>query len=149
MPRPKIPSQLRGGGGELIGARREFAYAKLQWSRSEPRYGQPRTVHLLALHLADVRACSEVLLARPTIRGPVARSADLEALYETGVARPALFADLYDIGRASIGFQSKKWRDVDVHAGSRKTRRPGHTQDLPPVCAGDNETAAWLFDSLG
>ena len=88
-------------------------------------------------------------MARPTIRGPVARSADLKVLYETGVARPALFADLYDIGRASIGFQSKKWRDVDVHAGSRKTRRPGHIQDLPPVCAGDNETAAWLFDSLG
>ena len=62
------------------------AYTRLHWAKSDPK--DPRRIHLLEHHLADVGACFEALLAQPTIRRRLAHSGGLDSLDATTAARP-------------------------------------------------------------
>ena len=107
-------------------------------------------VHLLEHHLADVGACFEALLAQPTIRRRLARTAGVDDIDPVTAARLCVFAALHDIGKVNVGFQTRIWDDVDVPPGQRKPRFAGHTLDLTPVLQDeDSETAGWFFDALG
>ena len=107
-------------------------------------------VHLLEHHLADVGACFEALLAQPTIRRRLARTAGVDDVHPVTAARLCVFAALHDIGKVNVGFQARIWDAADVPPGQRKPRFAGHTLDLTPVLQDeDSETAGWFFDALG
>ena len=94
-------------------------------------------------------ACFEELLRQPTIRQRLARSARLEELDEVITSRLATFAALHDIGKASVGFQTRMWRPEDVPLGTRLPKPAGHTLDLTPILTGEDSQSSWLFDALG
>ena len=94
-------------------------------------------------------ACFEELLRQPTIRQRLERSAGLDGLDEVSVARLATFAALHDIGKASVGFQTRIWHPEDAPIGTRLPRPAGHTLDLIPVLTGEDSQSSWLFDTLG
>ena len=124
------------------------AYTRFPWAKSDRK--DPRRIHLLEHHMADVGACFEALLSQPTIRQRLACSGGLDSLDDATAARLALFAALHDIGKVNTGFQAQIWRDGDLPPGQRKPRRAGHTLDLVPVLKGDDTaTAKWFFESLG
>ena len=110
-------------------------------------------MHLLEHHLADVGACFEALLAQPTIRRRLARTAGLDDVDPVTAARLCVFAALHDIGKVSAGFQSRIWNDSDFPNGRRPPmfRRIGHVQDLAPVLDWnkDWETSEWFLPCLG
>lgn len=136
------------GEGEIVESIRAPVYTRLQWAKSEPRHGHPRTVHLLEHHLADVGACFESLLAQPTIRERLACSGGLDVIDKTTASRLAMCAALHDIGKANMGFQTQIWKSRYLNGD--RVRYAGHTLDLAPVLNGyDEETAAWFFDELG
>ena len=121
------------------------AYISRHWAKSD-RQDRGR-IHLLEHHLADVGACFEALLAQPTIRKRLARTAGLDDLDRVAVARLAVFAALHDIGKVNVGFQAQIWDDEDRPPGERKPHRTGHTLDLTPILTGDDErTSKWFFD---
>ena len=123
-------------------------YTRFHWAKSDRE--DPRRIHLLEHHMADVGACFEALLAQPSIRQRLARSGGLDTLGDATAARLALFAALHDIGKVNTGFQTQIWRDVDLPAERRRPHRAGHTLDLVPVLKGDDRvTADWFFDALG
>ena len=123
------------------------SYTRFHWAKSDRQ--DPRRIHLLEHHMADVGACFEALLAQPTIRQRLACSGGLDSLDDATAARLALFAALHDIGKVNTGFQTQIWLDADLPPGQRKPRRAGHTLDLVPVLDGDDAiTARWFFDSL-
>ena len=123
-------------------------YTQAHWAKSDRQ--DPRRIHLLEHHLADVGACFEALLAQPTIRQRLARSGDLDSLDDATEARLALFAAFHDIGKVNVGFQTQIWRDTELPTGQPRRHRAGHTLDLAPVLSNeDRETAAWFFDALG
>ena len=123
------------------------AYIRFHWAKSDRQ--DPRHIHLLEHHLADVGACFEALLSQPTIRGRLARSGGWDSLDEATSARLAVFAALHDIGKANVGFQTRIWREEDL-GGRRKPRWAGHTSDLAPVLTGeDRATVDWFFAALG
>ncbi len=124
------------------------SYTQFHWAKSDRQ--DPRRIHLLEHHLADVGACFEALLAQPTIQKRLARSGGLDGLDDATAARLALFAALHDIGKVNTGFQTQIWQDADLPAGQRRPHRAGHTLDLVPVLKGDDTaTADWFFDALG
>ena len=124
------------------------AYISRHWAKSD-RQDRGR-IHLLEHHLADVGACFEALLAQPTIRKRLARTAGLDDLDRVTVARLAVFAALHDIGKVNVGFQAQIWSAEDLPAGKSKPHRTGHTLDLTPILTGDDErTSKWFFDVLG
>ena len=123
-------------------------YTQAHWAKSDRQ--DPRRIHLLEHHLADVGACFEALLAQPTIRQRLARSGDLDSLDHATEARLALFAAFHDIGKVNVGFQTQIWRDTELPTRQPRRHRAGHTLDLAPVLSNeDRETAAWFFDALG
>ena len=123
------------------------AYTQFHWAKSDRQ--NPRRIHLLEHHLADVGACLEALLVQPTIRQRLASVGGLPSLDNATAARLALFAALHDIGKVNVGFQTQIWRDADLPAGQHRRYRAGHTLDLVPVLRGeDAETAGWFFESL-
>ena len=104
---------------------------------------------MLEHHLADVGACFEALLAQPTIRQRLARTAGWDRLDPVTTARLCVLAALHDIGKANMGFQTRIWAEHDL-AGKRKPRWAGHTSDLVPVlCGEDTSTNEWFLDMLG
>ena len=111
------------------------SHAKRFWGKADRK--DPDRVHLLEHHLADVGACFEALLAQPTIRRRLARTAGLDDIDDVTAARLCVFAALHDIGKASVGFQTR-------------VRGASHTLDMVPVVTGeDYETAGAFFDALG
>ena len=123
------------------------AYTRRHWAKSDRR--DPRRIHLLEHHLADVGACFEALLTQPTIRQRLARSGGLRSLDDGTAARLALFAAMHDIGKVNVGFQTKIW-ELKYLKYKPKINNAGHTLDLTPVLNGeDSETAHWFFDALG
>ena len=128
------------------------SHAKRFWGKAD--HQDPSRVHLLEHHLADVGACFEALLAQPTIRQRLARTAGLDdGIDDVTAARLCVFAALHDIGKVSTGFQSLIWNDSDFPNGRRPPvfRRIGHVQDLAPVLDWnkDWETAEWFLPGLG
>ena len=124
------------------------AYTRYHWAKSDRT--NPRRIHLLDYHLADVGACMEALLEQPTIRQRLARSGCLDTLDDVTAARLCVFAALHDIGKVNVGFQTRIWGNADFPSGQRRPNRAGHTADLTPVLSQkDTETAAWFFDALG
>ena len=126
-------------------------YARQFWAKAQPyRQKGPERIHLLEHHLADVGACFEALLAQPTIRRRLARSANLETIDDVMVARLSLFAALHDIGKVNVGFQTQIWREEDFPAGRRRPGHAGHYHEMAPVLLGaDGTTADWFFNALG
>ena len=124
-------------------------YTRSFWAKAFPyRQRGPERIHLLEYHLADVGACLEAVLAQPTIRRRLARTAGLEDLDDVTAARLAVFAALHDIGKVNVGFQTQTWREEDFE-GRRKPGRAGHTSDLVPVLYGDDQaTSEWFLDAL-
>ena len=127
------------------------AYTRYHWAKSD--WEDPRRIHLLEHHLADVGACFEALMRQPTIRKRLATTGGLSDLDESLVARLSVFAALHDIGKANMGFQTQIWRPDDLPGGRRPRHfhSVGHTLDLTPVLDPDKdvETAKWFFDALG
>ena len=125
-------------------------YTRSFWAKAFPyRQRGPERIHLLEHHLADVGACLEAVLAQPTIRRRLARTAGLEDLDDVTAARLAVFAALHDIGKVNVGFQTQTWREEDFE-GRRKPGRAGHTSDLVPVINGDDSgTSQWFLDAIG
>ena len=126
------------------------AYTRRHWAKSD--WGDHGRIHLLEHHLADVGSCFEALLAQPTIRQRLARTACLADLDDATMARLCVFAALHDIGKVNVGFQTKIWRREDLPGGGRPAsfQRVGHTSDLVPVLVGeDNVTGDWFLDALG
>ena len=124
------------------------AYTRYHWAKSDRT--NPRRIHLLDYHLADVGACMEALLQQPTIRQRLARSGCLDTLDDATAARLCVFAALHDIGKVNVGFQTRIWGNADFPSGQRRPNRAGHTADLTPVLSQkDTEAAAWFFDALG
>ena len=122
------------------------AYTRLHWAKSDRN--DPRRIHLLEHHLADVGACFEALIAQPTIRARLARSGGRDSLDGGTASRLAVFAALHDIGKANVGFQARIWKEEDLRGRSRP-HRAGHTNDLVPVLMDkDSETANWFFPAL-
>ncbi|MDE0457773.1 MAG: CRISPR-associated helicase Cas3' [Chromatiales bacterium] len=77
------------------------------WGKRRSTDGNIETARLgLAEHSMDVAAVFDALAALPSIRDRLARLAGGE-LTETVIARLAVLAFLHDIGKASVGFQSK------------------------------------------
>ena len=124
------------------------SHAKRFWGKADRK--DPGRVHLLEHHLADVGACFEALLAQPTIRRRLARTAGWDDVDPVTAARLCVFAALHDIGKVNLGFQARIWDDADVPPGQRRPRFAGHTLDLTPILQDeDGETADWFFDALG
>ena len=96
-------------------------YTQFHWAKSDRQ--NPRRIHLLEHHLADVGACFEALLAQPTIRQRLARSGGLDGLDDATAARLALFAALHDIGKVNTGFKRKSGGTVTYPPDS--TNRAG------------------------
>lgn len=131
-------------------------YTKLHWAKADrldrDNPEQPRRIHLLEHHLADVGACFEQLLRQPTIRQRLARAGGLQDLDGVTAARLSVLAALHDIGKVNAGFQSQIWRNEDLPKGGRphSFQRMGHIRDLAPVVNDeDKETGAWFFPALG
>ena len=123
------------------------SYTKSHWAKSDRK--SPSRIHLLEHHLADVGACFEALAAQPTIRRRLAKAGDHDELDHVTAARLAVFAALHDIGKANVGFQTRIWRQEDLH-GRPRPRWAGHTSDLVPVMMGDDrKTCSWFWDALG
>ena len=123
------------------------SYTKRHWAKSDRK--NPDRIHLLEHHLADVGACFEALTAQPTIRQRLAKAGHRDELDDVTAARLAVFAALHDIGKVNIGFQTRIWREEDLHSRPRPSRA-GHTSDLVPVMKGDDrETHSWFWDALG
>lgn len=81
--------------------------SKEPWGKRQSTSGNIETARLgLAEHSMDVAAVFEALAALPSIRARLERLAGGE-LTETIIARLAVLAFLHDIGKASVGFQSK------------------------------------------
>ena len=96
------------------------AYTRKFWAKAQPyRQKGPERIHLLGHHLADVGACFEALLAQPTIRQRLARTAGRNTLDAATAARLCVFAALHDIGKVNTGFQTQIWTDADLQ-GRRK-----------------------------
>ena len=127
------------------------SHAKRFWGKADRK--DPGRVHLLEHHLADVGACFEALLAQPTIRRRLARTAGWDDVDPVTAARLCVFAALHDIGKVSAGFQSRIWNDSDFPNGRRpqRFRHVGHVQDLAPVLDWnkDWETSEWFLPALG
>ena len=126
------------------------AYTRRHWAKSDR--GDHGRIHLLEHHLADVGSCFEALLAQPTIRQRLARTACLADLDDATMARLCVFAALHDIGKVNVGFQTQIWRREELPGGRRPAsfQRVGHTSDLVPVLVGeDNVTGDWFLDALG
>ena len=126
------------------------AYTRLHWAKSDRK--DPRRIHLLEHHLADVGACFEVLIDQPTMRDRLARSGGLKRLDEAAASRLALLAALHDIGKVNVGFQTQIWRDSDLPSGRRPAafHHVGHYNELVPVMNGDDATTTRrFFDALG
>ena len=122
-------------------------YTQRHWAKSDR--ADPRRIHLLEHHLADVGACFEALLAQPTIRRRLARTVGHDDLDDTTVARLCVFAALHDIGKVNVGFQTQIWTNTDLR-GRRKPPWASHTSDLVPVLLGDDEaTNEWFLNALG
>ena len=123
------------------------SYTERHWAKSDRK--NPSRIHLLEHHLADVGACFEALTAQPTIRQRLAKAGDRDELDHVTSARLAVFAALHDIGKANIGFQTRIWREEDLH-GRPRPPRAGHTSDLVPVMKGDDrDTGSWFWEALG
>ena len=121
------------------------------WGKADRK--NPDRIHLLEHHLADVGACFEALLDQPTIRRRLARTAGLDNIDAITTARLCMFAALHDIGKVSVGFQSRIWHDSDFPNSRRPPwfRHIGHVQDLTPVLDPDKdrETSEWFLPGLG
>ena len=116
------------------------------WAKSDRK--DPKRIHLLKHHLADVGACFEALIAQPTIRRRLATAGNRDDLDDVTSARLAVFAALHDIGKANVGFQARIWEEEDLR-GRRRPLRAGHTSDLVPVMTGlDGETSPWFWRAL-
>ncbi len=126
-------------------------YRERFWAKAQPyRQRGPERIHLLEHHLADVGASLEALLAQPTIRHRLARSAERDEIDDSTLARLCVFAALHDIGKVNTGFQTQVWEFPDSGTRGRPQQRAGHTLDIAPVLTGaDRETAGWFFDALG
>ncbi len=126
-------------------------YTRRFWAKAgSARESGPERIHLLEHHLADVGACFEAIIAQPTIRRRLARSAGLQDIDESTASRLALFAALHDIGKVNIGFQTKVWRREDWPRGQQPPDSGGHFNELVPVLTRDDDaTAGWFFDNLG
>ena len=123
------------------------SYTRYHWAKSDRE--NPRRIHLLEHHLADVGACLQALMRQPTIRERLAITGGLDDLGESLVARLSVFAALHDIGKVNVGFQAQIWR-AEYLPGKPIPRRAGHTADMVPVLTGqDFTTAEWFFDALG
>ncbi len=122
-------------------------YTRHPWGKSD-RQDKAR-IHLLEHHLADVGACFEALLAQPTIRLRLARTAGLDSLDDVTAARLSVLAALHDIGKVNMGFQAQIWRQQDLK-GKRRPHRASHYDDLKPILMNDDvATADWFSDALG
>ena len=122
------------------------AYTRFHWAKSDRE--DPRHIHLLEHHLADVGACFEALLAQSTIRDRLARSGGWDSLDEATLARLAVFAALHDIGKVNVGFQARIWSSEHLR-GRRRLSRAGHTADIVPVLNGDDyATFEWFSTAL-
>ena len=143
------PQQCPPFGGNVLTTETPPAYTRHFWGKAD-RYDHTR-IHLLEHHLADVGACFEALMALPTIRRRMARSAGLEELDPVTVARLCVFAALHDIGKVNIGFQTQIWEPQYLLARP-VIHKSGHTVDFAPVLNGEDSSAAqWFFgrDALG
>ncbi len=117
------------------------------WAKSDR--DNPKRIHLLEHHLADVGACFEALLKQPTILSRLTESAGLERLHDTTKARLCVFAALHDIGKVNVGFQTQIWQSMDLQ-GKRRPNWAGHTSDIVPVLLGDDwKTSEWFLDCIG
>ena len=97
------------------------AYTRYHWAKSDRT--NPRRIHLLDYHLADVGACMEALLQQPTIRQRLARSGGRDTLDDATAARLCVFAALHDIGKVNVGFQTRIWGNADFPSGQRRPNR--------------------------
>ena len=80
---------------------------EVPWGKRRSTHGNLETARLgLAEHSMDVAAVFESLAALPSIRTRLARLATCD-LTEALIARLAVLVFLHDIGKASVGFQSK------------------------------------------
>ena len=105
------------------------------WAKSDR--SDPRRIHLLEHHLADVGACFEELMKQPTINWRLASTAGRDELDATTAARLCVFAALHDIGKVNVGFQTR-------------VKGASHVLDMAPVINGeDSATAEAFFDALG
>ena len=129
------------------------AYTRYFWGKSDRKEDreEPRRIHLLEHHMADVGACLEALLTQPTIRRRLARSGRRDDLDAATIARLCVLAALHDIGKVNVGFQTRIRQDADLPTGgAKRPLRSGHIADLTPVLnCDDRRTAAWFFDALG
>ena len=78
------------------------------WAKLAPRRGEPERWHPLVDHCADVAACTEGLLANPTIRARLAALARVEDFPERWVERLTALAFLHDFGKANRMFQRRE-----------------------------------------
>jgi CRISPR-associated endonuclease/helicase Cas3 len=87
-------------------------------------------------HSADVAAVLEALLALPTIRSRLERLAGC-ALGAASLCRLALFAFLHDVGKACVGFQSKRLAEAErsllLRSATLRHAECGHVLTTAPL----------------
>lgn len=77
--------------------------------------------HPLVDHCADVAACAEALLLRPTWRKRLAHVAGLRDLDSITCARLAVLAALHDLGKFNLGFQARGRTDLGLTGAGHVT----------------------------
>lgn len=121
---------LQKKGSQVIGMKEAQAFGKLVRSNSD---GQPTDWLSLADHCADVALCFASMTACNSIRRAL-ESAAGRRLNKCDIDRLCVFAFLHDVGKASSGFQSKRW-------GANNRPQP----DFWPVPTGHSREALSLF----
>lgn len=109
----------------------------LAWAKRARDAGPDGAWLSLMGHSVDVAAVVEALLRLPTWRARLSALAR-RALVEADTARLACFALWHDIGKAQVGFQSRKFGDAE---GARIRRAVG----LGPYDVGHTRIVASLF----
>jgi CRISPR-associated endonuclease/helicase Cas3 len=118
--------------GHLFAAQLKFvAWGKLSRDKS----GQLAGEHLLLDHMTDVAACFLALVECPAIRRSLEDTAG-RSLDAVDLQRLAVLVFLHDVGKASAGFQSRRWQPPERPPGFWPTTPFGHGPEGWELIAG-------------
>lgn len=116
----------------LLAAQPRFvAWGKLLRDQS----GQLTGEHPLLDHMTDVAACFLALADCPAIRRSLERTAG-RVLDAVDLQRLAVLVFLHDVGKASAGFQSRRWQPPESPPGFWPTTPCGHGPEGWELIAG-------------
>jgi CRISPR-associated endonuclease/helicase Cas3 len=115
---------LAHSGGNAQALRRQPSFTA--WGKlSRDGLGQLLDEHPLLDHMTDVAACFLALAECTAIRRSLEKTAG-RALDSSDLQRLAVLVFLHDVGKANVGFQSRRWQSPDRPPGNWPTMPFGH-----------------------